>query len=177
MKHIFKIAGWIFLGIILQFKFNVLYGIVYLENLNFHDRAYITKMKSTPTGKNVQILHVETIVHHSLGADYFSNVYIPDGYNVLNRVPYGGAEPIPGYKPYQMDMKRKYRDVLAKADFIIVPAQAGMNFPPAPIIVHYENMKQLLHKDSTYLLSTKGDDTQLEGPVLVEATFPQKLGM
>lgn len=176
MKKIFKILGWVFLGIFLQFKFSALYGIVFLENLNFHDRTYIVKMSLTPTEESIRILHVETIVHHSLGSDYFANVYIPDKYAVLNKKLYGRAEPIVGYRAYQMDMKRKYRDVLSFADFLIVPAEAE-DVPPTHIIVHFENMKQLLHTDRSYLLSTKKKATSLEGPMVAEATFPQKLGM
>ena len=179
MKHFFKIFGWICLGIFLQFKFNVLYGIVFLENLNFHDRTYIVEIKLNPVNEATNILSVKTTVHHSLGPDYFATVYIPDRVRVLNLAPYKGGETLKGYLAYKMDMKRKYRDVLASADLIISPQ---VIFPqtdaePAPIVVHFENLKQRLHTDQTYLLSLKNNAIQLEGPKIAEAKYPQKYGM
>ncbi|MBI4390104.1 MAG: hypothetical protein HY580_07980 [Nitrospinae bacterium] len=177
MKKYFKIFGWICLGIFLQFKFNMLYGIVYLENLNFHERAYFVKIHSTPTDGNLRVLHVETVVHHSLGPDYFANVYIPDRYKVINKAPYLGAEAIPGYQAYQMNMRRKYRDVLAAEDFIIAPKAPDQDIEAEPILVHFENLKQRLHDDKTYRLATKNEDTQLEGPEMVEAKYAQHIGL
>ena len=109
MRKFWRVFGWIFLGIFIQFKFNALYGIVFLENLNFHDRSYWVEMKMTTTDESLRILKVKTTVHHSLGADYFANVYIPDKYKVLNHEPYKGVEAIPGYQAYKMNMKRKQR--------------------------------------------------------------------
>ncbi len=178
MKRFFKILGWICLGIFLQFKFNVLYGIVFLENLNFHDRTYYVKMKMIPTPGKVSLLQTETIVHHSLGPDYFAQVYIPEEYKVLNHEPYKGAETLSGYQTYKMDMERHYRDVLDSKDFIVVPANPEKEqIPPTPIVVHFENLKQRLHTDKTYMISTTNGTTRLEGPELVEATYPQKWGM
>jgi len=177
VKKFWKIFGWVCLGIFLQFKFNVLYGIVFLENLNFHDRSYIVKMTLSPTEESVRVLNVETIVHHSLGANYFANVYIPDPYTVLNKKPYLGAEAIAGYKAYQMNMKRKYRDVLSSENFIIAPQNVKEDISPISILVNFENMKQQLHKDDTYHLATADQDTRLEGPELAEAKYPQKWDM
>ncbi len=176
MKKFLKIFGWICLGIFLQFKFSVLYGIVFLENLNFHDRTYFISMKLKPIAQSTQILNVKTTVHHSLGPDYFANVYIPKSVKVYNAVPYKGAEPIKGYVAYQMDMKRKYRDVLASKDFII-SSILDEKLPPTPILVHFENMKQRLHSDKTYLISTSTGKTSLEGPEQVAVKYPQSLGM
>jgi len=177
MKKFWKAFGWVCLGIFLQFKFNVLYGIVFLENLNFHDRTYYVRMQMDPVQDGVNLLKVQTIVHHSLGPDYFANVYIPDGYEVLNKEPYLGAEAIAGYKAYQMNMKRKYRDVLSTEDFILVPKATDQEIPPTPLIVHFQNLKQLLHKDRTYQLATAKKKTVLDGPETVEVVYPQHLGM
>jgi hypothetical protein len=76
-----------------------------------------------------------------------------------------------------MNMKRKYRDVLSIESFILVPSIPGKNIPSAPILIHFENMKQRLHDDGTYKLSIVGKNIRLEGPKMVEATYPQKLGM
>lgn len=176
MKKLLKIFGWVFLGIFLQFKFSVLYGIVFLENLNFHDRTYWVKANLIPTEESISILHMETIVHHSLGPDYFANVYIPFQYKVLNQEPNRIAKPPEGYLAYQMNMKRKYRDVLSVKDFLITPVRAE-EISPSPIMVKFENMKAHLYTDKTYTLSTKSKVTQLEGPEVAEAIFPQKLGM
>ena len=175
MKVFFKVLGWVFLGVLLQFKLNVLYGIVFLENLNFHDRSYYVKMNLIPTDSSLRVLHVETTVHHSLGPDYFANVYIPEGYSVLNHESYQGAEALPGYQAYKMGMKRKYRDVLATEDLIIAPKQPDL--PAKPLVVHFENLEQRLHADESYQLTTAGKKTTLGGPELVEARYPQKLGM
>ncbi len=177
MRKFWRIFGWIFLGIFLQFKFNALYGIVFLENLNFHDRTYWVEMKMIPTEESLRILKVKTTVHHSLGPDYFANIYIPDSYKILNEVPYTGAESLSGYHVYKMDMKRKYRDVLADNFLIIAPENLAMDSPPKPVIVHFENLKQRLHTDETYLISATKGKVQLEGPEVAEATYPQKLGM
>ena len=177
MKKYFGILGWIFLGIFLQFKFSILYGIVFLENLNFHDRSYFVKMKLTPASESVHLLNIETTVHHSLGPDYFANVYIPKSYKVINKEPYAGAESIQGYLPYKMNMKRKYRDVLSAEDFIITPSVPGTPIPASPILVHFENMKQRLHTDKTFELSSINNNMKLKGPKLAEATYPQQLGM
>jgi hypothetical protein len=177
VKGFFKIFGWICLGIFLQFKFNILYGIVFLENLNFHERTYIIKAQRTPVSEEASILHIETIVHHSLGPDYFATVYIPTNYKVLNQTPYMGTEVPQGYQAFQMKMKRRYRDVLAATDFIIAPQDSVKESPPSPILVHFENLEQFLHKDTTYLLSIKNKRVQLEGPELVESKYPQKFGM
>ncbi|MFQ5671565.1 MAG: hypothetical protein ACE5G9_00590 [Nitrospinales bacterium] len=176
MKKSLKILGWIFVGVFLQFKFNVLYGIVFLENLNFHDRAYQVKINFTPAKETIGALHVESIVHHSLGADYFATVYIPDQYDILNQKPYVSAEPLPGYRAYQMNMKRKYRDVLSAKDFLVSPLKTT-DIPPMPIIVKFENMTQHLHTDKTYVLSTENKVIRLKGPAIAEATFPQQWGM
>jgi hypothetical protein len=177
MKKTFKIIGWICLGIFIQFKFNALYGIVLLENLNFHDRSYIVKINATPTNGPISILNVDTIVHHSLGSDYFANVYIPEQYKVLNQKPYTAAESIEGYKAYQMNMKRKYRDVLDRANFIITPDVQTKIIPSLPILVLFENMNQVLHRDQTYQISTHGKKTLIEGPPEIEIKYPQKWGM
>ena len=177
MRKFWKVFGWVFLGIFLQFKFNALYGIVFLENLNFHDRSYWVEMNMVPTEESLRVLKVKTTVHHSLGSDYFANVYIPEHYKVLNEIPYAGAEVVPGYLAYKMNMKRKYRDVLATKDFIIAPQNVAEDVPVKPIKVHFENLKQRLHSDETYQISTLKLVTKLEGPELAEATYPQKLGM
>ena len=179
MKRFFKIFGWVCLGIFLQFKFNVLYGIVFMENLNFHDRSYIVEIKLNPVSDTTNILNVKTTVHHSLGSDYFATVYIPRQYRVLNLTPYKGGEALKGYLAYQMNMKRKYRDVLATADLIIasLEIEPKNKIEPAPIVVHFENLKQRLHTDKTYLLSRNNATIQLEGPKMAEAKYPQKFGM
>ena len=177
MKKYLRILGWIFLGIFLQFKFSVLYGIVFLENLNFHDRSYFVKMKLTPASHSIHLLNIKTTVHHSLGPDYFANVYIPENYKVINKEPYAGAESIAGYLAYKMNMKRKYRDVLSAEDFIITPSVLGEKTSATPILVHFENMKQRLHTDKTFELSSVDNKIQLKGPELAEATYPQQLGM
>lgn len=177
MKKFWKIFGWIALGVFLQFKFNLLYGIVFLENLNFHDRTYKVSMKMAPTDERLRILQVKAVVHHSLGPDYFANVYIPEQYKVLNKEPYLGAEAVPGYKVYNLNMKRKYRDVLSTEDFIITPVNKEMEIPSTPILVDFLNLNQSLHKDETYRLATSKQNTQLEGPKIAEATYPQQLGM
>ena len=102
---------------------------------------------------------------------------IPNNYKVLNEVPYLGAEVLPGYLAYKMNMKRKYRDVLAESHFIIALQNLKADVPVAPIKVHFENLKQRLHSDETYQISTLKLMTKLEGPELAEATYPQKLGM
>jgi hypothetical protein len=177
VKKFWKIFGWVALGIFLQFKFNVLYGIVFLENLNFHDRTYYVSMKMLPTSDSLRLLKIQTVVHHSLGPDYFANVYIPEQYKVLNKEPYMGAEAIPGYKAYNMNMKRKYRDVLSTEDFIITSQAKDMEISSTPILVDFLNLNQSLHKDQTYILATTKQDTRLEGPEVAEATYPQQLGM
>ena len=177
MKGFFKVFGWICLGIFLQFKFNILYGIVFLENLNFHDRTYIVEIKLNPVNDATNILNIKTTVHHSLGADYFATVYIPDSIRVVNLDPYKGGETLKGYLAYQMNMKRKYRDVLAQTDFIISPQAEKPGSEATPIVVHFENLKQRLHTDKTYLLSLKNATIQLEGPKMAEAKYPQKYGM
>jgi hypothetical protein len=177
VRKFWKVFGWVFLGIFLQFKFNALYGIVFLENLNFHDRSYFVEMNMVPTKESLRILKVKTTVHHSLGSDYFTNIYIPEQYKVLNETPYAGAEVVPGYLAYKMNMKRKYRDVLATNNFIIVPKNITEDVPVKPIKVHFENLKQRLHSDETYQISTLKFMTKLVGPELAEATYPQKLGM
>jgi len=131
----------------------------------------------TPTEESLRILKVKTTVHHSLGPDYFANVYIPDQYRVLNETPYAGAEALPGYQAFKMNMKRKYRDVLGEKNFIIAPQKLEEDIPEKPINVHFENLKQRLHSDETYLISTTKNKTRLEGPEMAEATYPQKLGM
>ncbi len=177
MKKFWKIFGWIALGIFLQFKFNVLYGIVFMENLNFHDRTYYVSMKMSSTEGNLRVLKVHTMVHHSLGSDYFANVYIPEQYKVLNKEPYLGAEAMPGYKAYNMKMKRKYRDVLSTEDFIIAPMAKDMEISSTPILIDFLNLNQSLHKDETYKLATTKQNTRLEGPEVAEATYPQQLDM
>ena len=175
MKKFWRVFGWIFLGVFLQFKFNVLYGIVFLENLNFHDRSYWVEMKMTPSDESLRVLKIKTTVHHSLGPDYFANVYIPKKYKILNHEPYAGVQDIEGYQAYKMDMKRKYRDVLAESNFILIPQQKEI--AALPIKVHFENLKQRLHTDNTYKLSTQRKNTALEGPEKAEAIYAQKLGM
>ena len=175
MKKFWRVFGWIFLGIFLQFKFNVLYGIVFLENLNFHDRTYWVEMKMTPSDESLRVLKIKTTVHHSLGPDYFSNVYIPKQYKILNHEPDEGVQNIEGYQSYKMNMKRKYRDVLAETNFILIPQQKEI--ASLPIKVHFENLKQRLHADETFKLSTQTKNTTLEGPEKAEAIYPQKLGM
>ncbi len=177
MKKFWKIFGWVFLGIMLQSQVNVLYGIVTLENLYFHDRVYWVKMNLQPVEDKIQLLTVETTVHHSLGPDYFANVYIPDHFRVVNKKPYLGAETRPGYKAYQMNMKRKYRDVLSRENFLLVPQNKTDDLPLKPLIVHFQNMHQLLHEDKTYQLATAKSETTLEGPELAESIYSQKWGM
>ena len=72
---------------------------------------------------------------------------------------------------------KKYRDVLSVVDFIITPSVSGNEVLASPILVHFENMKQRLHTDKTFQLSSVDNKIQLKGPELAEATYPQKLGM
>ena len=153
-----------------------LYGIVFLENLNFHDRTYRVKAKLISTNESISVLHIETIVHHSLGPDYFANILISDQYKVLNQKPFKGSKPPEGYLAYKMDMKRKYRDVLSTKNFLIIPNKTK-TILPTPIIVMFENMKQHLYTNKNYILSTKNKVTELDGPEIAEAIFPQKFGM
>ena len=134
-------------------------------------------MKLDEKSSDLRVLNVGTTVHHSLGSDYFANVYIPDSYEVINREPYQGTEVLAGYQAYQMPMKRKYRDVLATADFILTAAQEDEAVSPAPIVVHFENLKQRLHTDKSYVLSVKDKRLKLEGPEIAEKIYPQKWGM
>lgn len=177
MKKFWKSLGWICLGIFFQFKFNVVYGIVFLENFNFHKRAYIVQMNMVQAEGSLAILKLDTVVHHSLGPDYFANVYIPDKYKILNMTPYKGAEAITGYNAYKMDMTRKYRDVLDHKALLIAPVNPEENIASIPILVHFENMNQLLHRDRTYHLATTNQKTRIEGPPKTEAVYPQKWGM
>jgi hypothetical protein len=177
LKKFWRLLGWVFLGIFLQFKFNILYGIVFLENLNFHDRTYLVEMKMISTEESLRILKVKTTVHHSLGPDYFSNIYIPKNYRILNEAPNDGAEVLPGYIAYKINMQRKYRDVLGEMHFIIKPQDINVDVPLKPIKVYFENLKQRLHLDETYQISTLNHKTNLEGLEVSEFTYPQKLGM
>ena len=133
-------------------------------------------MKLSSIAQSTKVLNVKTTVHHSLGADYFANVYIPKSVKVHNAKPYKGAEPIEGYVAYQMDMKRKYRDVLASKDFII-SSISNEKLLPTPILVHFENIKQRLHSDKTYMISILTGETALEGPEQVSAKYHQSIGM
>ena len=157
--------------------FKITFGIVFLENLWFHDRTYYVSMKISPADESLRVLQVHTMVHHSLGPDYFANVYIPEQYKVLNKEPYLGAEAVPGYKAYNMNMKRKYRDVMSTEDFIIAPLAKDMEISSIPILVDFLNLNQSLYKDDTYHLATTKQNTRLEGPKVAEATYPQQLGM
>ena len=93
----------------------------------------------TPTDESLRVLKVNTTVHHSLGADYFANVYIPKQYKVLNHEPYAGVKKIEGYQAYKMNMNRKYRDVLAETNFILTPQKKAI--ASLPIKVHFENFE------------------------------------
>jgi hypothetical protein len=177
LKKYLTISGWILVGILIQFQLDPLYRIVVLENLGFHERTYKIKMNLASTPESLRVLHVETSVNFSLGPDYFANVYIPVQYKVLNRSPNLRAEAIAGYKAYQIDMMRKYRHVQARTDFIIVPQNIDESVQQLPILVHFENMKQRLHVDKTYLLSTLNKITRLDGPEMVEAKYPQQVGL
>ena len=95
----------------------------------------------------------------------------------MNASYYVGAEVLPGYLAYKMDMKRKYRDVLAVKDFIIAPKKMNEDIPVKSIKVHFENLKQRLHTDESDQISTLKLKTKLEGPEVAEAIYPQKLGM
>ncbi len=177
MKKFWKILGLILVGIVLQSMFKITFGIVFLENLWFHDRTYQVSMKIANTDASLRVLQVHTMVHHSLGPNYFANVYIPEQYQVLNKKPYLGAEAVPGYKAYQMVMRRKYRDVLSTEDFIIAPQAPDVDIPSIPILIDFLNLNQSLHKDETYHLATLKQNTQLEGPEMAETTYPQQLDM
>ena len=93
-------------------------------------------MKLTPASQSVHLLNIETTVHHSLGPDYFANVYISESYKVINKEHYAGAESIQGYLAYKMNMKRKYRDVLSAEDFIITPSAPDIEVSSSPFLVH-----------------------------------------
>ena len=80
-----------------------------------------------------------------------------------------------GYEAYKMNMKRKYRDVLAETYFLLTPKDSEI--ASLPIQVHFENLKQRLHTDETFQISTANKKTQIEGPEKAEAIYPQKLGM
>ena len=177
MKKFWKILGLLVLGMTLQAMFKISFGIVFLENLWWHNRTYNVSMKLTPTDESLRVLQVHAMVHHSLGPDYFANVYIPEHYKVLNKEPYLGAEAVPGYKAYNMSMKRKYRDVLSTEDFIIAPLEIDKEIPSTPVLVDFLNLNQSLHKDNTYTLATTQQNTRLDGPKVAEATYPQQLDM
>jgi hypothetical protein len=74
-----------------------------------------------------------------------------------------------------MNMKRKYRDVLAETNFILIPQ--AQEIASLPMKVHFENLKQRLHADESFQILTQGKKTKLEGPEKAESIYPQKLGM
>ena len=176
-KKFGKILGLILLGIILQSMYKISYGIIFLENLWWHERAYYVSMKMDKTDTPLRILKIQTTVHYSLGKNYIANIYLPEQYKVLNKKPNLGAEAIPGYKAYKMNMVRKYRDVKSSEDFVIAPVSLDMDISSSPVLVDFLNLHQSLHKDETYRLATLQQNTELEGPERAEATYPQKWGM
>ena len=127
--------------------------------------------------KSILILGAGGVAYSVLYSLIFANIYIPEDYKVINKESYAGAEAIQGYLAYKMNMKRKYRDVLSAEDFIITPSVPGEKISASPILVHFENMKQRLHTDKTFVLSSIDNKIQLNGPEQSEATYPQQLGM
>jgi len=61
--------------------------------------------------------------------------------------------------------------------FIITPKDLKADVSVKTIKVHFENLKQRLHSDETYQISTLKLKTKLEGPEVAESIYPQKLGM
>ena len=87
MRKFWKVFGWVFLGIFLQFKFNVLYGIVFLENrsnkliINKSNKNDVLNIIGQPHSKSINDDNIWIYLERTLSKGKYHKL----GKNVLKK--------------------------------------------------------------------------------------------
>ena len=83
MRKFWRVFGWVFLGIFLQFKFNLLYGIVFLENLNLYPGVYNISDNYSIGKSEIQIKLLPAAANYGINIQTITDI---DNYNDIENL-------------------------------------------------------------------------------------------
>tara|TARA_B100000959_G_C14989241_1_gene627016 strand:+ start:3372 stop:3941 length:570 start_codon:yes stop_codon:yes gene_type:complete len=143
----------ILFGIIIQNRFDVMEGIIDLENRFFHEEEYDFVMKVLPVGSSNNIMGVRGQVLYSF-ENYKAELLIPKEYRVNNKTPQKGVLERDGYHTYFLkSFVKKYRDLCSYDGLVITPESPDIS--KQPVIVAVLSGSDIRYMSETYSIETK----------------------
>ena len=159
IKKTFFSGILILFGIIIQNKFDVLQGIIDLENRYFHEEEYDFVMKVLPFGSSNNIMSVRGQILYSF-ENYKAELLIPKEYRVKNKTPQKGVLEREGYHTYFLkSFVKKYRDLCSYDGLVISPESPDIS--KQPVIVAVLSGNDIRHISETYSIETKNKEVVL----------------
>lgn len=159
LKKILVASLLVFIGIIVQNKYEVIQKIIDLEDSLFHQEEYEFLLKLVPVNSSKNIMGIQSKILNSYG-EYSAEILIPVEYNVSNKSPLKGTVEKNGYYTYSMSSFRKqYRDLCGYDGFLITPRLP--NLPKQPIIIAVVLKSEVKFLSEEYSIETVGQTITL----------------
>ena len=159
IKKTFFSGILILFGIIIQNKFDVLQGIIDLENRYFHEEEYDFVMKVLPFGSSNNIMSVRGQILYSF-ENYKAELLIPKEYRVNNKTPKKGALERDGYHTYFLkSFVKKYRDLCSYDGLVLTPESPDIS--KQPVIVAVLSGNDIRYMSESYSIETKNKEVVL----------------
>ena len=147
------------MGIILQNRFDLMEGIIDLENRFFHKEEYDFVMKILPVASPNNIMGVRGQILYSFG-DYRVELLVPKKYHVNNKSREKGIVEREGYYTYFLkSYEKKYRDLCSYDGLMITPESPDIS--KQPLIVAVLSGKDVRYLSETYSIETKDNKVVL----------------
>ena len=149
----------ILFGIIIQNRFDLIGGIIDLENRLFHKEEYDFVMKILPVASPNNIMGVRGQILYSFG-DYRAELLVPKKYHVNNKSHQKGIIEREGYYTYFLkSYEKKYRDLCSYDGLMITPESPDIS--KQPLIVAVLSGKDVRYLSETYSIETKNNKVVL----------------
>ncbi len=153
IKKTFYSGILILFGIIIQNRFDVIVGIIDLENRFFHKEEYAFVMKVLSVNSSSNIMGVRGQVLYSV-EDYKAELLIPKEYRVSNKTPQKGVLEREGYYTYFLrSFVKKYRDLCSYDGLMITPESSDIS--KRPVIVAVLSGNDIRYLSEAYSIETK----------------------
>lgn len=153
IKKTFYSGILILFGIIIQNRFDVIEGIIDMENRLFHKEEYNFVMKVLPVGSSNNLMGVRGQVLYSV-EDYKAELLIPKEYRVNNKTPQRGVLERDGYYTYFLrSFVKKYRDLCSYDGLMITPESPDIS--KQPVIVAVLSGNDIRYISKIYSIETK----------------------
>ncbi len=159
IKKTFYSGILILFGIIIQNRFDVIEGIIDLENRLFHEEEYDFVMKILPVDSSNNVMGVRGQVLYSY-EDYKAELLIPKEYRVNNKTPQKGVLEREGYYTYFLrSFIKKYRDLCSYDGLVITPESPDIS--KKPVIVAVLSGNDIRFMSEIHSIETKNNEVVL----------------